>query len=92
VKITSSTPQPKLPALNSARESRSYAAAGQAASSQAVDFSDTARQLAALSNGAHDVDMQKVESVRDAIASGQLKVDTGRIADSLLASARELLR
>lgn len=92
MKISSSSPQTKLSALGSARESRSQAVSGQAQSGQAVDLSATARQLSALSSGAHDVDMQKVQAIRDAIAKGELKIDTSRIADSLLASARELLK
>lgn len=92
MKISSSSPQAKLSALGTARESRPPAASSQPAGGRAVDLSDTARQLAALSSGAHDVDMQKVEAIRDAIASGQLKIDTSRIADSLLASARELIK
>ena len=92
MKISSSTPQAKLPVLGSVRESRPQAASGQAQSGGAVDLSATARQLAALSSGAHDVDMQKVQAIRDAIASGQLKIDTSRIADSLLASARDLIK
>ncbi|MCB5362811.1 flagellar biosynthesis anti-sigma factor FlgM [Pusillimonas sp. CC-YST705] len=92
MKISSSSPHAKLAALSTARESRAQASSSQPAAGQAVDLSDTARQLSALSSGAHDVDMQKVQAIRDAIASGQLKIDTSRIADSLLASARELLK
>lgn len=92
MKISSSSPHAKLAALGTARESRPQATPGQSQPGNAVDLSDTARQLAALSSGAHDVDMQKVQTIRDAIASGQLKIDTSRIADSLLASARELIK
>ncbi len=92
MKISSSSPHAKLTALASAREPRPQAASGQAASGRNVDLSDTARQLAALSSGAHDVDLQKVQAIRDALASGELKIDTSRIADSLLASARELIK
>lgn len=67
----------------------SSAGGGQAAS---VDLSPAARNLAALQNSDGDINMAKVQELRDAIASGQYKVDTSRIADSLIASARELLK
>lgn len=57
-----------------------------------VDFSSAARHLAKLQNTDGDINMAKVQELRDAIASGQYKVDTSRIADSLIASARELLK
>lgn len=62
---------------------------GKAAS---VDFSAAGRHLAKLQNTDGDINMAKVQELRDAIASGQYKVDTSRIADSLIASARELLK
>lgn len=65
------------------------AGGGQAAS---VGISSAARHLASLQNADGDINMAKVQQLRDAIASGQYKVDTSRIADSLIASARELLK
>jgi negative regulator of flagellin synthesis FlgM len=38
-----------------------------------------------------DMDMDKVNAVRAAIAQGTYKVDAGAIADKMLGSARELL-
>lgn len=58
----------------------------------AVDLSAAARHLASLQNGENDIDVAKVQELRAAIASGNLKIDTSRIADSLIASARELLK
>ena len=60
--------------------------------SSPVDLSSTARQLSSLESSDNDIDMAKVQQIRDAIASGQLKVNPERIADSLLSSARELLK
>jgi negative regulator of flagellin synthesis FlgM len=57
----------------------------------AVDLSPAARQLANLQNGDNDIDMARVQQIKDALASGQLKINPERIADGLLASARELL-
>lgn len=67
-------------------------AAGGGGTAAAVDLSAAARHLANLQNADNDIDIEKVQALRDAIASGNLKVDTSRIADSLIASARELLK
>lgn len=57
-----------------------------------VDLSTTAKQLQQLQSSEHDIDIERVQAVKDAIAAGKLKIDTSRIADSLIASARELLK
>ncbi len=57
-----------------------------------VAFSPTARALLSLSDGSSDIDMARVAEMRDAIAAGNLKIDTSRIADGLIASARDLLK
>lgn len=57
-----------------------------------VDLSPAARHLAALQDGHADVRTERVRQIQDALASGELKIDTGRIADSLLTSVRELLK
>ncbi|HLS41786.1 MAG TPA: flagellar biosynthesis anti-sigma factor FlgM [Paenalcaligenes sp.] len=57
-----------------------------------VDLSTTARQLQQLQSSEHDIDIERVQAVKDAIAAGKLRIDTSRIADSLIASARELLK
>ncbi len=57
-----------------------------------VALSPAARQLAALQDGAHDIDQARVAQLRDAIASGQLKIDASRISDGQLASYRDLLK
>ncbi|NYT26267.1 flagellar biosynthesis anti-sigma factor FlgM [Alcaligenaceae bacterium] len=97
MKITSSTLKSQL-ASSIAATRGNRAAGGEAAAAgggdkaAAVDLSAAARHLAGLQNGANDIDMAKVQELRDAIASGNLKIDTSRIADSLIASARELLK
>lgn len=97
MKITSNTIKSQLAgsiaASRGPRAASSEAAAGGGGGkAAAVDLSAAARHLAALQNGEHDIDMAKVQELRDAIASGTLKMDTSRIADSLIASARELLK
>ena len=69
------------------------AAAGQPGMRSAeVALSPASRQLLALQSGANDIDVERVAAIRDAIASGQLRIDAGRIADGLIASARDLLK
>lgn len=46
----------------------------------------------ALLQDSGDVDLARVEAIRNAIRSGELQVDAGRIADGLLDSARELIQ
>ncbi|MBF6617808.1 MAG: flagellar biosynthesis anti-sigma factor FlgM [Candidimonas sp.] len=66
---------------------------GAAASGRAsVDLSAAARHLSSLESTENDVNVARVQEIRDALASGQLKIDPSRIADGLLASVRDLLK
>lgn len=66
---------------------------GAAASGKSsVDLSAAARHLSSLENADNDINVARVQELRDAIASGQLKIDASRIADGLLASVRDLLK
>ena len=82
--------------ISATRSNRANAGTGSSAQgaekAASVDFSSAARHLAKLQNADGDINMAKVQELRNAIASGQYKVDTSRIADSLIASARELLK
>ena len=51
-----------------------------------------ARHLSSLESTENDVNVARVQEIRDALASGQLKIDPSRIADGLLASVRDLLK
>ena len=42
------------------------------------------------SNPSHDISTARVAEIRQGIADGTLTFDTGRIADGIIASAREL--
>ncbi|AOK28145.1 flagellar biosynthesis anti-sigma factor FlgM [Burkholderia singularis] len=53
-------------------------------------LSSTLRSLAASGNA--DIDVAQVESIREAIRNGTLSIDTSRIADGILQTARELLK
>jgi len=57
-----------------------------------VDLSPAARHLSALQDGGADIQAQRIQQIRDALASGELQIDPGRIADGLLASVRDLLK
>lgn len=97
MKITSNTLNSQLASSiaatrNTRGASGGASAGGGANKAAAVDLSAAARHLAGLQNADNDIDVAKVQELRDAIASGSLKIDTSRIADSLIASARELLK
>lgn len=92
MKITSSPNNPAVNAISGARAPAGTPSGSNAPGKNPVELSPAARQLAVLQNGDNDVNLERVQEIRDAIAAGKLKVDTGRIADSLLASARELLK
>jgi negative regulator of flagellin synthesis FlgM len=65
--------------------------------SAADNAQGTAVNLSALSSdlrasNASDIDTAKVESIKAAIRDGSLKIDTSKIADGILGTARELLQ
>jgi len=87
--FSSSSP---LSAVSALRQMRPVGRSAQTPTGQTVALSEAARQLSALGSSAQEVDMQKVQALREAIASGQLGMDASRIADGLIASAQELLK
>lgn len=95
MKITNNNYRPNLPdRLNSkntaANTYQKTASASQG--SAAVDLSPAARQLQQLHSPNNDIDMDRVQALRDAIANGTLEMDTSRIADGIINSARDLLK
>lgn len=95
MKINSASSNPLLGGISgSARGEAAAHASTSAAStpSAAVDLSPAARQLAALQDSSADVRTDRVQQIRDALASGELHIDPSRIADGLLASVRDLLK
>jgi len=94
LKINSSTPQATLGSLplGPRPDSATPQTAGAHAGSAHVALSATARRLLELRDGSADIDAERVAALRDAIASGKLAIDPERIADGLIASARELLK
>jgi len=59
---------------------------------RAVSISPAAQQLSSLQSGDADVNLARVNEIRSALAAGSLQIDTSRIADGLIDSARELLK
>ena len=58
-----------------------------------VELTDTASKLGQLADeirAANGVDAQKVEALRERIASGEYQIDASRIADKLIALEQEL--
>jgi len=43
-------------------------------------------------SGSSDIDTAKVASIKAALNDGSYKVDSGKIADGMLSSARELIQ
>ncbi|TEA79418.1 flagellar biosynthesis anti-sigma factor FlgM [Allopusillimonas ginsengisoli] len=56
-----------------------------------VQLSSAARHLSSGQNTGSDLDAARVQAFREAMIAGRLDIDTRRIADGLLANARELL-
>lgn len=99
MKINATTNRPlTAEAISSRAESalaQAYGAGGAGSTgsgSSQVALSSASRKLLALQDGANDINVERVAAIREAIASGQLKIDTSRIADGLIASARDLLK
>ncbi|KAA8996705.1 anti-sigma-28 factor FlgM [Affinibrenneria salicis] len=74
--------------LHHAARSKSSQSAVQttAASETQVNISNAQSQLTQA--GDQDIDIEKVESLKQAIRNGELKIDTGKIADALIAEAQ----
>jgi negative regulator of flagellin synthesis FlgM len=104
VKIdTSNTSQ--IAALQEAAQQRAAQADAQATSTtggttgktSSTGGSNSTVSLSALStdlrtSGSSDIDTAKVASIKAALNDGSYKVDSGKIADGMLSSARELMQ
>jgi negative regulator of flagellin synthesis FlgM len=96
VKINTSTTRPSTappePASTRSAISQAYGGGAGGSSSAQVDLSPVSRKLLDMQGGGSDIDTARVAAIRDAIASGQIKIDPAKIADGLIASAKELLK
>ncbi|QIN63476.1 Anti-sigma-28 factor, FlgM [Caballeronia sp. SBC1] len=101
VKIDSSNTS-QIAALQEAAQQRTAQADAQATSTTGGTTSSTGASnstvsLSALSkdlrtSGSSDIDTAKVASIKAALNDGSYKVDSGKIADGMLSSARELMQ
>ena len=96
---TSSLTSPKGGVQGTRQGGQAAAGAAQAGVSSAqaqsadVSLSALSSQLRSLAaSGEADIDVAHVESSKQAIADGSLTMDAGKIADGILATARELLK
>ncbi|QGZ62674.1 flagellar biosynthesis anti-sigma factor FlgM [Paraburkholderia acidisoli] len=77
------------PAATTATAAGTSAASGDA-NVNLSSLSSTLRSLAA--SGSADIDMAHVQSIKDAIKNGTLQIDSGKIADGVLQTARDLMK
>ena len=101
VKIDSSNTS-QIAALQEAAQQRAAQADAQPASTTGSTTSSTGGSnstvsLSALStdlrtSGSSDIDTAKVASIKAALNDGSYKIDSGKIADGMLSSARELMQ
>ena len=102
VKIDSSNTS-QIAALQEAAQQRAAQADAQAASTTggtttSASGSNSTVSLSALSTdlrtsgSSSDIDTAKVASIKAALNDGSYKVDSGKIADGMLSSARELMQ
>ena len=61
-----------------------------ATTSTSVMLSDAEAKL--MQPGTNDINMERVEALKTAIRNGELKMDTGKIADSLIREAQSYLQ
>jgi negative regulator of flagellin synthesis FlgM len=55
-----------------------------------VTLSDAQAKL--MQPGSSDINMERVEAIKTAIKNGELKMDTGKIADALIQDAKSYLK
>ena len=75
------------PASTKVRQSTTPAASTPAAAQ--VSLSSAQSQL--MQPGSQDINVQRVEQLKNAIRNGELKMDTGKIADALIADTKAYL-
>ena len=76
------------PASTKVRQSSTTPPASTPAAAQ-VSLSSAQSQL--MQPGSQDINVQRVEQLKTAIRNGELKMDTGKIADALIADTKAYL-
>ncbi|MEQ9865967.1 flagellar biosynthesis anti-sigma factor FlgM [Pectobacterium aroidearum] len=72
-----------------AKTKRKQAEAQSEVSATQVKLSDAQAKL--MQPGTQDIDMNRVETLKQAIRDGSLKIDAGKIADTLLKETQDFL-
>ncbi|NML32067.1 flagellar biosynthesis anti-sigma factor FlgM [Paraburkholderia antibiotica] len=73
--------------------STATSAASTASGDASVSLSGLSQHLRSLAaSGSADIDTAHVESIKQAIKDGTLQIDSGKIADGVLQTARDLLQ
>ncbi|WP_025121505.1 MULTISPECIES: flagellar biosynthesis anti-sigma factor FlgM [unclassified Serratia (in: enterobacteria)] len=76
------TVQPRDTQPDSAVQARKKVSTETAVSGTQVKLSDAQARL--MQPGTQDINLERVETIKQAIRNGELKMDTGKIADALL--------
>jgi negative regulator of flagellin synthesis FlgM len=76
------TVQPRDTSAESALQGRKKVQSETTVSGTQVKLSDAQARL--MQPGTQDIDLSRVETIKQAIRNGELKMDTGKIADALL--------
>jgi negative regulator of flagellin synthesis FlgM len=76
------TVHPRETQTDSTLQARKKVSTETAVSGTQVKLSDAQARL--MQPGSQDINMERVESIKQAIRNGELKMDTGKIADALL--------
>lgn len=80
------TVQPRETATESPLQPRKAAQTESTVSGTQVKLSDAQARL--MQPGTQDIDMNRVDAIKQAIRNGELKMDAGKIADALLKDAQ----
>jgi negative regulator of flagellin synthesis FlgM len=87
--------QGDAPTANTSAQTASTASqpASTGSGDASVSLSGLSQHLRSLAaSGSADIDTAHVESIKQAIKNGTLKIDSGKIADGVLSTARDLLQ
>ncbi len=79
------------PETGTVQPQKSKTTGGAIATSQQTQVNLSDAQARLRQPGSQDIDSAKVDNLKQAIRRGELKVDTGKIADALIAQAQSML-
>lgn len=95
MKVTGTTKTTQLTGISTGKSSaRSRPSSSSTGAKDDVSISEKSSLMQALEvsiNEAPEVDLEKIESIKQAISEGSFSISSGRIAEKMLASASEFL-